>query len=119
MTDQDNDQVQDAQPVRSNSPELAAMSLPKLKEVAAQLGIDGATKLKKDALVTAIGDLQAANREAAKAEREARREARNAKKNSSRDNSQNNSSGNSNDDDGDDDDDDGDDDDGNDNDDGD
>jgi transcription termination factor Rho len=62
--------------------ELAAMTLPQLKEVASQLGIEGAAKLKKDALVTAIGDLQAANREAAKAEREARREARNAKRNS-------------------------------------
>ena len=41
MTDQD----QEVTPVRSNSPELAAMSLPKLKEVAAQLGIDGAAKL--------------------------------------------------------------------------
>jgi transcription termination factor Rho len=61
--------------------ELAAMTLPKLKEVASQLGIEGAAKLKKDALVTAIGDLQASNREAAKAEREARREARNAKRN--------------------------------------
>jgi transcription termination factor Rho len=61
--------------------ELAAMTLPKLKEVASQLGIEGAAKLKKDALVTAIADLQAANREAAKAEREARREARNAKRN--------------------------------------
>ena len=68
------------EPVRSSSPELTAMTLPKLKEVASQLGIDGAAKLKKDALVTAIADLQAANREAAKAEREARREARNAKK---------------------------------------
>jgi transcription termination factor Rho len=72
------------EPIRSASPELAAMTLPKLKEVASQLGIDGAAKMKKDALVTAIGDLQAANREAAKAEREARREARNAKKNSQR-----------------------------------
>ena len=70
----------DKEPVRSSSPELAAMTLPKLKEVAAQLGIDGASKFKKDALVTAIADLQAANREAAKAEREARREARNNKK---------------------------------------
>ncbi len=61
--------------------ELAAMTLPKLKEVASQLGIEGAAKLKKDALVTAIADLQASNREAAKAEREARREARNAKRN--------------------------------------
>ena len=85
------DQVKEVEPVRSNSPELAAMTLPKLKEVASQLGIDGATKLKKDALVTAIADLQAANRDAAKAEREARREARNAKKNSNRENSQNNS----------------------------
>ena len=88
------DREKEVTPVRSNSPELAAMSLPKLKEVAAQLGIDGAAKLKKDALVTAIGDLQAANREAAKAEREARREARNAKKNSNRENS-NNSADNS------------------------
>ena len=73
------------EPIRSSSPELASMTLPKLKEVASALGIDGAAKLKKDALVTAIADLQAANREAAKAEREARREARNAKK-SNRDN---------------------------------
>ena len=64
--------------------ELAAMTLPKLKEVASQLGIEGAAKLKKEALVTAIGDLQAANREAAKAEREARREARNAKRNNNK-----------------------------------
>jgi transcription termination factor Rho len=84
-------------PVRSSSPELSAMTLPKLKEVATQLGIDGAAKLKKDALVTAIADLQAANREAAKAEREARREARNAKKRGNKDNS-NNSSANSDDD---------------------
>ena len=69
------------EPVRSSSPELSSMTLPKLKEVASQLGIDGAAKLKKDDLVTAIADLQSANREAAKAEREARREARNAKKN--------------------------------------
>jgi transcription termination factor Rho len=84
-------------PVRSSSPELSAMTLPKLKEVATQLGIDGAAKLKKDALVTAIADLQAANREAAKAEREARREARNAKKRGNKDNS-NNSNTNSDDD---------------------
>ena len=49
------------------------MSLPKLKEVAAQLGIDGATKLKKDALVTAIADLQAANRDAANVKPAAKR----------------------------------------------
>jgi transcription termination factor Rho len=70
------------EPVRSSNAELAAMTLPQLKEVASQLGIEGAAKLKKDALVTSIADLQAANREAAKAEREARREARNAKRNS-------------------------------------
>jgi transcription termination factor Rho len=83
------------EPIRSSSPELAAMTLPKLKEVASALGIDGAAKLKKDALVTAIADLQASNREAAKAEREARREARNAKKG----NRENKSSANSSDDD--------------------
>jgi transcription termination factor Rho len=66
--------------------ELAAMTLPKLKEVASQLGIEGAAKLKKDALVSAISDLQASNREAAKAEREARREARNAKRNGGKNN---------------------------------
>jgi transcription termination factor Rho len=87
--------------------ELAAMTLPKLKEVASQLGIEGAAKLKKDALVTAIGDLQAANREAAKAEREARREARNAKRNNKKsddndsDDEGSQSSSNSSDDDGD------------------
>jgi transcription termination factor Rho len=89
-------------PVRSSSPELSAMTLPKLKEVATQLGIDGAAKLKKDALVTAIADLQAANREAAKAEREARREARNAKKRGNKDNSTANSSDSDGDDEGDD-----------------
>ena len=68
------------EPVRSQSPELAAMTLPKLKTVATQLGVDGAAKMKKEALVEAIADLQAKNREAAKAEREARREARNNRK---------------------------------------
>ena len=72
------------EPVRSNSPELAAMTLPKLKTVATQLGVDGAAKMKKDALVEAIADLQAKNREAAKAEREARREARNNRKKESK-----------------------------------
>ncbi|MEY3218085.1 MAG: hypothetical protein RLY96_548 [Actinomycetota bacterium] len=33
------------EPVRSNSPELAAMTLPKLKTVATQLGVDGAGSL--------------------------------------------------------------------------
>ena len=72
------------EPVRSQSPELAAMTLPKLKTVATQLGVDGATKMKKDALVEAIADLQAKNREAAKAEREVRREARNSRKKESK-----------------------------------
>ena len=72
------------EPVRSQSPELAAMTLPKLKTVATQLGVEGAAKMKKDALVEAIADLQAKNREAAKAEREARREARNSRKKESK-----------------------------------
>ena len=72
------------EPVRSQSPELAAMTLPKLKTVATQLGVDGAAKMKKGELVEAIADLQAKNREAAKAEREARREARNNRKKESK-----------------------------------
>lgn len=72
------------EPVRSQSPELAAMTLPKLKTVATQLGVEGAAKMKKDALVVAIADLQAKNREAAKAEREARREARNSRRKESK-----------------------------------
>ena len=60
------------------------MTLPKLKTVATQLGVDGAAKMKKDALVEAIADLQAKNRETAKAEREARREARNSRKKESK-----------------------------------
>ena len=73
------------EPVRSSSPELTSMTLPKLKEVASQLGIEGAAKMKKDQLAGAIADLQAKNREEAKAEREARREARNAKRSAGRD----------------------------------
>ena len=80
------------EPVRSNSPELSAMTLPKLKTVATQLGVDGAAKMKKDDLVEAIADLQAKNREAAKAEREARREARNKSKKEAK--SSNNSASN-------------------------
>ncbi len=79
------------EPVRSSSPELTAMTLPKLKEVASQLGIEGAAKMKKDQLAEAIADLQASNRDAAKAEREARREARNAKRSAGRDNNNNSS----------------------------
>jgi transcription termination factor Rho len=60
------------------------MTLPKLKTVATQLGVEGAAKMKKDALVDAIAGLQAKNREEAKAEREARREARNNRKKDSK-----------------------------------
>ena len=59
------------------------MLLPELKKVAGQLGIEGATKMGKADLIQSIADLQAANREAAKAERETKRlerqEARNKK----------------------------------------
>ena len=68
--------------------ELSAMLLPELKKVAGQLGIEGATKMTKAGLIQSIADLQAANREAAKAEREARRlerqEARNKKNKSAK-----------------------------------
>jgi transcription termination factor Rho len=64
--------------VRSSSPELSSMLLPKLQEVANQLGVEGAGKMKKATLVQAISDLQASNREAAKLERETRRTERNA-----------------------------------------
>ena len=70
--------------VRSSSPELSSMLLPQLQEVANQLGVEGAGKLKKAALVQAISDLQAANREAAKLERETRRAERNAARNKKR-----------------------------------
>ena len=66
--------------VRSESPELAAMTLPQLKKVATQLGIDGAAKMAKGSLVDAIADLQAKNREAAKAEKEAARAERDARR---------------------------------------
>lgn len=59
------------------------MLLPELKKVAGQLGIEGATKMGKADLIQSIADLQAANRESAKAERETKRlerqEARNKK----------------------------------------
>jgi transcription termination factor Rho len=70
--------------VRSNSPELASMLLPQLQEVAGQLGVEGAGKMKKAVLVQAISDLQAANREAAKLERETRRAERNNSRNKKR-----------------------------------
>ena len=81
--------------VRSESPELAAMTLPQLKKVATQLGIDGAAKMAKGSLVDAIADLQAKNREAAKAEKEAARAERDARRaernNEKKENSQENS----------------------------
>jgi transcription termination factor Rho len=58
---------------RADAVELVDMALSDLKKVAVQLGIENATTLKKAELVKSIGDLQAANREAAKNEREARR----------------------------------------------
>ena len=58
---------------RTDAVELVDMALGDLKKVAGQLGIENATTLKKADLVQSIGDLQAANREAAKNEREARR----------------------------------------------
>ena len=58
---------------RADAVELVDMALSDLKKVAVQLGIENASTLKKAELVQSIGDLQAANREAAKNEREARR----------------------------------------------
>jgi transcription termination factor Rho len=58
---------------RADAVELVDMALGDLKKVAGQLGIENAATLKKADLVQAISDLQAANREAAKNEREARR----------------------------------------------
>jgi len=94
---------------RADAVELVDMALGDLKKVAGQLGIENASTLKKAELVQSIGDLQAANREAAKNEREARRmerqNNRNSKNNSSdsedndsdsdSDNNSNNSSNNS------------------------
>ena len=81
--------------------ELVDMAVTDLKKTAVQLGIEDATNLKKAELVQAIGDLQAANREAAKNEREARRmerqNNRNNKNNNNSDNSNNNSSDDDND----------------------
>jgi transcription termination factor Rho len=74
------------------SGELSAMLLPELKKVAGQLGIEEATTMKKSDLVQAIGDLQASNRESAKAEREARRAERDSRRKSGNKNSNNNPS---------------------------
>lgn len=92
---------------RADAVELVDMALSDLKKVAAQLGIENASTLKKAELVQSIGDLQAANREAAKNEREARRMERQNNRNnrnnnaeaddneSSQDSSPNNSNSNS------------------------
>jgi len=77
---------------RRDSGDLSALLLPELRKIATNLGIDGAGDMKKPDLVTAITDLQAANREAAKAEREARRAARNQRRN--RNNNSHNDSNN-------------------------
>ena len=65
---------------RRDSGDLSALLLPELKKIAANLGIEGASDMKKPDLVQAISDLQAANREAARLEREARRNARMARR---------------------------------------
>ena len=77
------------------SGELSAMLLPELKKVAGQLGIESAATMKKPDFVQAIGDLQASNRDAAKAEREARRAERDASRKGGNKNSNNNSNNNS------------------------
>jgi transcription termination factor Rho len=63
---------------RKPASDLSAMLLPELRKVGVQLGIDGAVKMPKAALVTAISDLQAANRAAsakpARKERPARKD---------------------------------------------
>jgi transcription termination factor Rho len=79
--------------------ELVDMAVSDLKKTAVQLGIEDATNLKKAELVQAIGDLQAANREAAKNEREARRMERQNNRNNKNNNNSDNSSNNSSDDD--------------------
>ena len=76
---------------RRDSGDLSALLLPELRRIATNLGIEGASDMKKPDLVTAITDLQAANREAAKAEREARRAARNQRRQRGNDNQNSNS----------------------------
>ncbi|MEN9542666.1 MAG: hypothetical protein RL239_319, partial [Actinomycetota bacterium] len=71
----------DTKNARRDSGDLSALLLPELRKIATNLGIENAAELKKPDLVKAITDLQAANREAAKAEREARRAERNQRRN--------------------------------------
>ena len=83
MSSTDIDSTEKSAKAKKDSGELSAMTVTELKKVAGALGIDGAAKLSKGDLVSSIADLQAANREAAKQEREekrlARQEARNKK----------------------------------------
>ncbi len=65
---------------RKDITDLSSMAVADLRKTANTLGIEGATDMKKADLVKAIGDLQAANREAARLEREAKREERMAKR---------------------------------------
>ncbi|MGA0079447.1 MAG: transcription termination factor Rho [Candidatus Nanopelagicus sp.] len=73
---------------RADAVELVDMALADLKKVAGQLGIENASTLKKAELVQSIADLQAANREAAKNEREARRMERQNNRNNRNNNSE-------------------------------
>ena len=76
---------------RKPASDLSAMLLPELRKVGVQLGIDGAVKMPKAALVTAISDLQAANRAASA--KPARKE-RSAEKESPAEKAGNSNSGN-------------------------
>ena len=73
---------------RADAVELVDMAIGDLKKVAGQLGIENASTLKKAELVQSIADLQAANREAAKNEREARRMERQNNRNNRNNNSE-------------------------------
>ena len=73
---------------RADAVELVDMALGDLKKAAGQLGIENASTLKKAELVQSIADLQAANREAAKNEREARRMERQNNRNNRNNNSE-------------------------------
>ena len=65
---------------RKDITDLSSMAVADLRKTANNLGIEGASDMKKAELVKAIGDLQAANREAARLEREAKREERMARR---------------------------------------
>jgi len=65
---------------RKDVTDLSSMAVADLRKTALALGIEGATDMKKADLVKAIGDLQAANREASRLEREAKRAERMARR---------------------------------------